>query len=261
MRTAEPAKSRPGFPWAILVFGLAALTVLLSLGHWQQQRLEWKEGLLAQISSRIEATPQAIDDVLMQFDRTGDIDYVPVTVKGRFLHEHELHFLATHRGQSGWYVYTPLQRGDGTAVLVNRGFVPYDYKDARTRENGQAGGEVTVTGLSRNPLAAKPSLLVPDNDPVGNVFYWKDLAAMWERTGLEDRLSVAPIFVDANNAENPGGLPIGGVTRVELPNNHLQYALTWYGLAAALAAVLTAYLWRWKQAGRNLSRPGAPANS
>lgn len=234
------------FPWALLVLGLVAMAILVSLGHWQQRRLAWKENLLAEIHARTAALPRPFEDAMLQFNQTGDIDYVPVVVQGRFLHEHEMYFLATHRGQSGWYVYTPLLRDGGPAVLVNRGFVPYDNKDARTRPAGQIEGEITIKGLSRNPLASKPSSLVPDNDPAGNVFYWKDLTAMWERTGLGDRMTVSPIFIDADDVANPGGLPIGGVTRIELPNNHLQYTLTWYGLAAALAAVLAAYLWRWK---------------
>lgn len=249
MTTADPTRPAIRFPWIILVSGLIALAILLSLGHWQQRRLVWKEDLLAQISSRVAAEPAVFDDVLSQYARTGDVDYVPVTLLGRFLHEHEMYFFSTHKGHSGWYVYTPLQRGNGMVVLINRGFVPYDSKDAKTRQSGQQGGMQTVVGLARNPLALKPSVLVPDNDIDGNVFYWKDLAAMWQRTGLANHLAVAPIFVDANETANPGGLPIGGVTRIELPNNHLQYALTWYGLAAALLAVLTAYLWRWKNNG------------
>lgn len=234
------------FPWALLVLGLVAMAVLLSLGHWQQRRLAWKENLLAEIHARTAAAPRPLDDAILQFNQTGDVDYVPVVVQGRFLHEHEMYFLATHKGQSGWYVYTPLLRDGEPAVLVNRGFVPYDNKNARTRPSGQIEGKITIKGLSRNPLPSKPSGLVPDNDLAGNVFYWKDLTAMWERTGLGSRMSVSPIFVDADDVANPGGLPIGGVTRIELPNNHLQYTLTWYGLAAALAAVLAAYLWRWK---------------
>lgn len=239
-------KAAPRFPWVLLVLGLVGLAVLLSLGQWQQRRLVWKETLLAEIDARIAAPPISFEEAVLQFDEAGDVDYVPVVVRGRFLHRHELHFLATHKGRSGWHVYTPLERDGGSAVLVNRGFVPYDNKDAQTRPAGQIEGDIVVRGLARNPLAGKPSSLVPDNDAAGNVFYWKDLAAMWKTTGLGARLTVAPIFVDADNAENPGGLPIGGVTRMELPNNHLQYALTWYGLAAALAAVLAAFLWRWK---------------
>ncbi len=96
---------------------------------------------------------------------------------------------------------------------------------------------MTITGLARPPLAAKPSMLVPDNDTAKNVFYWKDLAAMTTSAGL-DPARVLSLFVDADATANPGGLPIGGVTQVDLPNNHLQYAVTWYGLALALAGVV-----------------------
>ena len=98
-------------------------------------------------------------------------------------------------------------------------------------------GEVTVKGLARNPLATKPSSIVPDNDPAKNIFFWKDLDAMAASAGLPRRATVLPFFIDADATPNPGGLPIGGVTTIDLPNNHLQYALTWYGLAAALAVV------------------------
>ena len=96
---------------------------------------------------------------------------------------------------------------------------------------------MTITGLARNPLAEKPSSLLPDNDPAKNIFYWKDLAAMAGIRRAAAGARVLPFFIDAGaEPANPGGLPVGGVTIIDLPNNHLQYALTWYGLAAALAA-------------------------
>jgi surfeit locus 1 family protein len=98
-------------------------------------------------------------------------------------------------------------------------------------------GEVTVIGLARNPLAQKPSFIVPDNQPAENIFYWKDLSVMTATAGLPAGAKVLPFFVDANDAPNPGGLPVGGITLINLPNNHFQYALTWYGLALVLLVV------------------------
>ncbi len=135
-------------------------------------------------------------------------------------------------------------------MLVNRGFVPYDRKDAATRPQGQVEGVATVTGLARNPLTQKPSRIVPDNDPAKNIFYWKDRDQMAATAGLPAGAAVVPILIDADASPNPGGLPIGGVTIIDLPNNHLQYAVTWYGLAAALAGVLVAWLLRQGRAGR-----------
>lgn len=230
--------------WLAIIFGLIGLIVLLGLGTWQVERLHWKEALLATIDQRIHSAPLPLDQMEKKFAETGDVEYWPVTVSGRFLHSGERHFFATYEGESGFYVYTPLELADGPFALVNRGFVPYDMKDPGTRPQGEVEGEVTVTGLARNPLAQKPSTLVPDNDVAKNIFYWKDRDVMAATAGLPTGAKVLPFFIDAGKAPNPGGLPVGGVTIIDLPNSHLQYAVTWYGLAAALAGVLGAWLWR-----------------
>lgn len=232
-----------GFPWAALVFAVLGFAVLVGLGTWQVERLAWKDALIAAIDSRIRSAPRDLAAVEKEFAETGDVDYRPVAVSGAFDHEKERHFLATHDGRSGFFVYTPLVLADGRSVLVNRGFVPYDSKDPATRREGEVAGTVEITGLARNPLSEKPSSLVPDNEPAKNIFYWKDRDAMAASAGL-DPTRLVPFFIDAGPAPNPGGLPIGGVTIVDLPNNHLQYALTWYGLAAALACIFGTWLWR-----------------
>ncbi|WP_420959796.1 SURF1 family protein [Brucella sp. IR073] len=234
---------RGGFPWVVAALSLAAFCVLIALGTWQVERLKWKEGLLETIRERVASASRPLAEIEALYAKTGDVEYWPVTVTGRFLHQGERHFLATHQGRSGFYVYTPLEIANARAVLVNRGFVPYDRKDAATRAEGQIAGEVTISGLTRNPLVEKPSSLVPDNDPVKNMFYWKDWAAMVKTAGLDPARTV-PFFIDAGTAPNPGGLPVGGVTIIDLPNNHLQYAVTWYGLAAALAGVVGVWVWR-----------------
>ena len=227
-----------------LGFGFVAFVLLLGLGTWQVQRLHWKEGILQTIDQRMHAAPVSLSEVEARFASTGDVDYVPVTVTGTFVHEGERHFFSTWQGASGFDVYTPLHLADGRYLLVNRGFVPYELKDAAKRPKGQVTGEVTITGLARNPLTEKPSRMIPDNDPAKNIFYWKDRDVMAATAGLPAGYKLVPIFVDANNAPNPGGLPVGGVTIIDLPNNHLQYAVTWYGLAAALAGVLLVWLRR-----------------
>jgi surfeit locus 1 family protein len=232
------ARRRRPFPWLVAILGLAVFAILIALGTWQVQRLHWKEGLLATIEARRGAAPLPLAEIEARYGATGDIDYTPVTAAGSFRHDGERHFLATWKGQSGFFVYTPLALADGRFVLVNRGFVPYDLKDPAKRAEGQVGGEVTVTGLARNPLSRKPSFLVPDNDPAKNVFYWKDRDAMAASAGLPAAAGIVPVFIDADATPNPGGFPVGGVTLVDLPNNHLQYVVTWYGLAAALALVM-----------------------
>ena len=228
----------------MLVLGTIAFALLLALGSWQVQRLYWKEDLIAQIAERTKSQPLPLAEMEVRYRATGDVDYWPVTLSGTFVHEGERHFLATWEGQSGFYVYTPLKLDDGRFALVNRGFVPYDLKDAAKRSAGQVTGPVSIVGLARNPLEGKPGSLVPDNDLVKNVFYWKDRDAMAKSAGLPGDAVVLPFFIDADKTPNPGGLPVGGVTMVDMPNNHLQYAMTWYGLAAALLGVMGVWLLR-----------------
>lgn len=223
-------------PWLVLSIAVA-MGILLSLGTWQVQRLAWKEELLATIDSRIASEPKPLLEVEALYASEEDVEYVPVSLSGTFEHDAEQFFLATHQGQSGWYVYTPLRLSDGRALIVNRGFIPYDRRDPESREWEEVEGQVSFTALARNPLFEKPGFVVPDNRPDDNTWYWKDFPSMRDQMGLSDDETL-PFFADAR--ENPAGertYPVAGVTIIALPNNHLQYAVTWYGLAAALAAV------------------------
>lgn len=224
----------------LLLAALAFVTLIL-LGNWQVRRLHWKEALLASVEQQLQEAPLTLAEI-EKLPRS-EIEYRPMTVTGRFEHDRERHFFATYEGLSGYYVYTPLRLADGRAIFVNRGFVPFDMKDAATRPEGQVAGMVTVTGLARDRLDEKPSFAVPENDIGQNIFYWKDLDAMAQSTGLSAG-EVLPFFIDADDAPNPGGLPVGGVTRISFPNDHLQYAITWYGLAATLAVIVGLLAWR-----------------
>lgn len=227
-------RRRPG---AGLIIAIAiALIILLSLGTWQIYRLQWKEHLLAEIEARRHTPPMALAEVEQMARSGADIDYVPVTVAGTLEHAHEQYFFATQDGKVGYHVYTPLILPDGRAVFVNRGFVPEALKGPAKRSEGQVAGTVTMTGLARAKLDGKPSWAVPDNEPARQLYFWKDLDAMAASAAVpKDKL--VPFFIDADAAPNPGGWPKGGVTQLDLPNNHLSYALTWYGLAAVLLVV------------------------
>ena len=232
--------------WLAVVLGGLAFFLLLGLGTWQLQRLYWKQALLAEIDHRVHSEPVPIGGLMKLFAQTKDVDYWPVIATGIYDHAKEQHFFATHDGAVGYFVYTPLVQEQGGTVLVNRGFVPFELKDPARRPDGQIKGVVTVTGLARNPVVVKPSFLIPDNDPARNIYYWKDLALMAKESGFSKGDRLVPFFVDADAKPNPGGLPRGGVTMTDFPNNHLQYAITWYGLAASLAGVLVVAVWRRK---------------
>lgn len=222
--------------WALLIVLPSAFAVLLALGTWQVQRLAWKQQLLASIEQRSQMEPAGIGAIEQALAEGRPVEYRTATATGEFFHDGEQHFFATFNGQTGYYVYTPLELADARYLLVNRGFVPYDLKEADTRPESLTPGVQTVTGLVREKLTEKPSFIVPDNDEAKNIYYWKDLDRMAANAGLPED-AVLPFFLDADATPVPGGLPRGGVTVIDLPNNHLQYAITWYGLAAALAGV------------------------
>lgn len=245
---ASIAGNRQERLWPRLLAALVLFCILASLGTWQLHRLAWKEQLVASVNSRITEPPRPLEKIEEMFAATGDVDYWPVEASGHFLNDRESHFLATWQGRPGFFVYTPLQLADERFVLVNRGFVPSERKDTASRPESLAETNHGINGLARNPLAKKPSWLVPENDAAKNIFYWKDLEAMAARAGIPAG-NLVPFFIDAGDAPNPGGLPIGGVTLIAFPNNHLQYALTWYGLAAALAAVFASWLVKRRRTG------------
>lgn len=238
---APKSRRRLGVVGPLLV--LAAFCALIALGTWQVQRLHWKEGLLATIAERMHSDPVPLA-AIEKLQREGkDVEYRPVKVSGTFDNSKERHFFATYQGASGYFVYTPLTTDAGETIFINRGFVPFDRKDPSTRPGSFVEGETTVTGLARAAPAEKPSFIVPDNEVAKNVFYWKDLKTMAGSVGIADR-KLVPFFIDAARKPNSNALPIGGVTVVDLPNNHLQYAFTWYGLAAVLAIIVASSLYK-----------------
>ncbi|MEX1206465.1 MAG: SURF1 family protein [Dongiaceae bacterium] len=217
------------------VFTVPAVLVMLALGTWQVERLLWKEALIAQ---RVERTAAPAVPLPGAGDDLAAVEYRRAVVTGEFLHDREMYLAARSlRGNPGYHVVTPLRLSDGRAVLVDRGWVPMDRKDPARRAAGQMVGPVTLDGVIRR--AGAPGWLVPDNKPADNVWFWVDPPAMAAQAGVAE--AAAPVYLEAGSAENPGGFPIGGQTRINLPNDHLQYAITWYALAAALLVIYVLY--------------------
>ena len=220
---------------------VAAFGILVGLGVWQLQRLAWKQGLTTRIETRAASQPVTLTDALHRWEKSRDVEYLKVRFKGRFRHDGESHFFTVIAGKTGWRVITPLDIGAGKIVMVDRGFVPDARKQAKTREEGQVKGEQTVIGLARAP--GIKGQFTPDNAPNKNNWFWRDLMGMASAVLPASEIKhVVPFFVEQGATDIPGGLPRGGVTRVELPNRHLQYALTWFGLAGALLSVFALYL-------------------
>jgi surfeit locus 1 family protein len=215
---------------------LAALAVLAGLGAWQLERRAWKAELIDRIAQRLDtpavALPAAIDDPAAW-------DYRPVQADGTFRHAQTLHLLGrVHQGRPGAHLITPLIRdGRAAPVLVNRGWVPLEMLGDRAGEADadidRPAGPVTVTGLLRQP--PEPGWFAPGNDPAGNEWLRVDIPAMAEAAGLTT--DPLPLLLTARPAAPGADLPVPVEVRVDIPNDHLQYALTWFALAAALLAV------------------------
>lgn len=221
---------------------LIGFAVLVWLGVWQLQRLEWKEGIIARIEARTERKPVTLERAIELAKEWGDPSYLPVTVEGRFHNERERYLYAISLdGEAGWHVITPLETASGRVVLVDRGFVPEAFRDPHTRDQGQFKDVVTVTGLLRT--SEKPNLFSPDNNEKANQWFTRDLGAMARSMFPGGTVNVVPFFLEQVETDIPGGWPKGGQTRLQLPNRHLQYALTWFGLAGCLLVVYGAFVW------------------
>jgi surfeit locus 1 family protein len=230
---------------------LAGFAVLIGLGTWQVERLHWKEGLIAERTAATSASPAALPPTV---EAARPIAFRRVQIKGVFLHDREIpvHAIERRSGGAGYLVLTPLRLEDGAVVFVERGWVPTDKREAGTRAQANRAGEVSVEGLLRLAPAGKPSWFVPANDPGRGEWFWIELPALARAAGVPEAL---PFYVEAEATPNPGGLPMGGQANTDLPNDHLQYAVTWYALAAALAVIYLVLLRRERAAARRSHEP------
>ena len=248
---AVPASHQPRSVLAKRVLAVLALLLFVlfaGLGTWQVIRLQWKLDLIARVDARVHADPVAPPAVAQwpHVSREPD-EYRRIRLSGRYLYEFTTPVQALSDLGAGFWLLTPLCTEEGRIILVNRGFVP-SSGDIATRFPGRkagpdacaaaSGAPVDVTGLLR--ISEPKGGFLRDNDPVGNRWYSRDVAALAAARGF-DAASVAPFFVDAAKGQEPQGAPekpVGGLTVIAFQNNHLVYALTWYGLALMVAAAL-----------------------
>lgn len=198
-----------------LIFGIAGAAVLISLGVWQVQRLGWKEGILAKIEARIGAEPVALPDMP---DPVAD-RYLPVEAAG-MMGDVALRVLVSRKQVgAGYRVVSALDTG-GRAVLVDRGFIKVDQDIPASPE-----GEVTVTGNLHWPDDRNSS--TPENDVEGNTWFARDLEQMASVLGTEPILVVARQTSFSDAPVTPLPVDSSGIS-----NDHLEYAITWFSLAA-----------------------------
>lgn len=213
---------------------IPGLLLLVGLGVWQIQRLHEKEALIASVEAGLTSPAIPLHDALQK--GLSNSEYRHVRLTGHFLNAKEQYLFAQGPGGApGVHVVTPLVQTDGSTVLVDRGFVPDQLRDPARRQPGQRQDDVVLTGVLR--LAERPGIFTPAPDAKTRLWFVRDVYGIAAAAGV----SVPPVMIEADSTPNPGGWPLGGQTRVDFPNDHLQYAITWFGLALALLGVYFVY--------------------
>lgn len=240
-------------PWRTLlwpgIFTLVGLAILVTLGVWQLQRLAWKEDLISRIEARTRAEVAAVPpESAWGTIRWEDEEYRPVHIVGVYEHErtvfvHANAVLGNGGVRMGAFVLTPLRIDAGAVVFVNRGFIPLEltrdpvaFAAWQDEDHARTSGRISVSGLLRAPQLR--GWFVPTDVPEKGEWFVRDPSAFAGALGLE---RVAPFTIDAFRDPTHEGWPVGGLTVVTFPNNHLDYAFTWFGLAIVLLVVFVLF--------------------
>lgn len=217
---------------------LAMLAALIGLGTWQLSRKIWKEELIESMRRRAGADPIELE-AAVALSPSSDLEYTPVRARGRFVPAKTmLYYAPDPKAGPGYHVYMPLETQAGASVIVNRGFVPERELGAvQARMQGPPEPPTEIVGLFRKP--GSKGLFAPATDTARGIWYWRDLDGMTAQVQGDPKTVVVPFFMEALAATGPvaAGTGRGGATRLELPNRHFEYAMTWYGLAASLIGV------------------------
>jgi cytochrome oxidase assembly protein ShyY1 len=222
---------RPGLlvPGALALVGLL---ILLGLGSWQIERKAWKEALIATLARRATAPPVDLPPASSWSTLTPDnAEFTRVRLRAEFRGAAPAYVYTSGSSLrddvkgAGYFVFEPARLSDGRQVVINRGFVP-------TWTFPQARGPQDIVGAIRFP--EQPSWLFPAHSGVGETWTVRDTEGM---AALRGWGAVAPFYIEQEAPVPPGGLPHPAPLKARLRNDHLQYAITWYGLAAVLAVM------------------------
>src|SRR5262249_37705357 len=237
-------RKRRGTVLDATMLALVGVIILAGLGVWQLDRRTWKENLISTLNARLTRAPEELPPRASwaRLREDGE-EFRRVFFPAEVLDGEEA--LVSTSGSPlrpdvkgpGYWVFAPARLPGGSIVLINRGFVPDDHKDPAMRAEGTPQGIVDVVGVMRWPEKRNP--VTPADDPKKNIWYLRDLKSIADAKKWP---TAAPFYIDQEEPAPPGGWPKPGKLEVHLPDNHLQYAITWFGLALALAGVYVAWL-------------------
>ena len=221
--------------WIAWFWFLSAFTTCVVLGSWQVKRLDWKQGLAAQIEqAKMQAplTQLPVDEAALT-----PLEFRMMRISGRWLKDKEFHlFPRWYQGKQGYWVIAPLMLNDRRILLVNRGWIPLEKKEPKTRPETAVRGYATVQGMLR--IGADRHYLTPKNSPEKNIWFGRDIAAM---ASAGEFAPVIPAMLDRVGTQDAAALPVPSNGTITLRNDHLSYIITWYGIALGILVIFLSY--------------------
>ena len=222
--------------WPTIV-SIFVLIMLISFGTWQIKRMFWKEALIDRYISQSQSNPIRESNQLNQSTLK---EFKSVELEGSFLHENEIYITGkTFEGNAGFHVITPFKLNNNSFVLINRGWVSEGYRNPIKRSFSLIKGKTIIKGILRLPQIK--GYFVPENDGKNGFWFTIKPKQIYNHLNFQTKTLIYNYYIDALRNEGKLTLPIGVTGKPELRNQHLSYAVTWYGLALALLFVYCSY--------------------
>ena len=198
------------------IFVFLFITLFCSLGTWQLYRLQWKQDLINQISEGLKSTPA-------QYSQNITVNYQRVSLEGKYDFKNQIYLYSLNeKGQPGFDVITPFETKDKENVLVNRGWIKKELKK-NLKINSSSS---KIKGLLREK--SRKNIFTPKNDLKKNIWFSINLNEIKKITGKQFNKYI--VYLEDDKIEVPKPKKI----TIDLPNNHLKYAITWYSISISI---------------------------
>ena len=198
------------------IFVFLFILLFCSLGTWQLYRLQWKQDLISQIGEGLKSTP-------IKYSNNIKKNYQNVILTGNYNFKDQIYLYSLNdKGQPGFDVITPFETISKENVLINRGWIKKEFKyssDINTMSNN-------ISGMLRQ--VNRKNVFTPDNDLKENIWFSIDLEDVSKITGKKFNKFI--VYLEDKNIEMPQPKKI----TVDVPNNHLKYAITWYSISISI---------------------------
>ena len=219
------------------IFSIVTFIILCSFGTWQLKRLYWKEALIQRYITESQSNPISNPS---EFSKSKINEFKAVEIFGKFLHINEIYITGkTYEGNAGFHVVTPFEMENNKIILINRGWVSEGYKDPKKRKFSLTEGQINLKGIIRYPQ--KKGYFVPENDGENGFWFTIIPNQIFKFVKINSNFVIKDYYIDALRLEEKITLPIGVDGKPNLRNQHLSYAITWYGLALSLLFVYFSY--------------------